>query len=484
MSDRMEINLTGTTFTDLQVWNLGSGAVYVGEIDGYPDVIEDKGHRWFDKENLVIRTASGGGGVLLSEGAGNDYLLGGESVDVGDIDGLTTRATAAAGTARTIYSTLQIINAVYEDVTLYISGKWYADNNSAEDYNWILNRPQETNDIINGSMELNQRSTPGATYTAPSTTDYTIDRFENQFSGGTIVFDVIHDTDTPDDTVNYSYKFDVTTAEAAVGAAEYCMISHKVEGYNYQKYIGNTGTLSFWVKAVKIGTYCVAFRNSGTDRTYVVEYTIHTASTWERKAITVDFDYTGGTWDTTNGIGLEIDWVIFAGTDHHCTTDTWTSTADFATANQVNGADSTDNNFWLAKIKFEPGQRATKFYSKNITEQTRDCQRYFEKTWDHDSAIGANTAVGSIIRYTSSLNNGVYTIEHNWQYKVRKRTNAGTIVTYDVTGYTADRVTLSSGVFTPSHEDQGEYGVNIRAADNAAGTAKLIQFQAYIEDEL
>ena len=35
-------------------------------------------------------------GTLLAEGAGNDFLVGGESVDVGDIDGLTTRATVAA----------------------------------------------------------------------------------------------------------------------------------------------------------------------------------------------------------------------------------------------------------------------------------------------------------------------------------------------------------------------------------------------------
>ena len=111
MANRRELNLTGEDFTDLQVWNLGASAQKLSDIDGYPDPVANSGSDWFDKEYLVIRTASGGGGTLLAEGAGNDYLLSEESVDVGDIDGLTTRCTVAAGETRTIYSKLQIINA-------------------------------------------------------------------------------------------------------------------------------------------------------------------------------------------------------------------------------------------------------------------------------------------------------------------------------------------------------------------------------------
>jgi len=482
MSNRIEINLTGTTFTDEVHYDCGATAFKLSELDGYPDPIENLGHDWFDKENLVIRTASGGGGTLLAEGAGNDYLLSEESTDVGDIYGLSTRVTAAVGSTRTIYSKIQIINATYQTGALYFSGKYYADDNSAEDYNWLLNRPQETNDIINGSMELNQRSTPGATYTAPSTGDYTIDRFENQFSGGTLVFDVIHDTDTPDDEVNYSYKFDVTTAEAAIAAAEYCIISHKIEGYNYQKYIANSGTLSFWVKAVKTGTYCVAFRNSGTDRTYIVEYKIQAASTWERKVITVDFDYSGGTWDTTSGIGLEIDFVIFAGTDHHGTADTWLSTADFATSNQVNGADSTDNNFWLAKVKFEPGSRATKFWSPNIERQIALCQRYYEKTYNHDDGLGTATSEGAVYYLETDVNNSTYTSRLSWIYKTRKR-DEPTVVTYDLAG-TINKVSLASGVFASTVSEVGETSARVSGTDTVAGTIRTIGYQATADAEL
>ncbi len=387
MSDRIELVLTGQVFTDEIHYNTGAAAFSLSELAGYPDPIENLGHDFFTKEDLVIRDTTGGGGNLLSEGAGNDYLLSEEDTD------LTTRVTEAVGSTRTVYQKIQIINVVYQDVDLYFSGKYIADSNSGEDFNWLRNRPQETNDIINGSMELNQRSTPGATYTGVSNGEYTLDRFEYQKSGGA-VHNVIHDTSTPDDTVNYSYKLDCTTTEAAVAAGDFTIITHKIEGYNYQKYIGNTATLSFWIKAVKVGIYCVAFRNSGLDRTYIVEYEIFEASTWERKIITVDFDYTGGTWNTTNGIGLEIDWVVVAGTDHHGAAGNWLSTADVATSNQVNGADNTANNFWLAKVKFEPGDRATKFWSPGIREEITNCQRYFQKSYYITTAIGTNTQTG------------------------------------------------------------------------------------------
>ena len=37
MSNRIEITLTGVSFSDHQVWNLGAAAVKLSEVDGYPD---------------------------------------------------------------------------------------------------------------------------------------------------------------------------------------------------------------------------------------------------------------------------------------------------------------------------------------------------------------------------------------------------------------------------------------------------------------
>ncbi len=480
MSNRIEINLTGIVFTDEIHYNVGAAAFKLSDtITPYPDPIENAGSDFFTKEDLVIRDTTGGGGNLLAEGAGNDYLLSEEDTD------LTTRVTAAVGSTRTVYQKIQIINAVYQDVDLYFSGKYIADSNSGEDFNWIRNRPQETNDIINGSMELNQRSTPGATYTGVADGEYTLDRFEYQLSGGA-VHNVIHDSSFVPDGVNYSYKLDCTTTEAVVAAGDYTIVSTKIEGYNYQKYIGNTATLSFEVANVKTGIYCVAFRNSGTDRTYIVEYEIHEASTIERKIITVDFDYTGGTWNTTNGTGLEIDWVVVAGTDHHGAADIWLSTADFATSNQVNGADNTANNFWLAKVKFEPGDRATKFWSPDIREEVANCQRFYEKTYGIEIAPGTVTTAGEIFIQISAVASADHSIDTPWFFKVSKRTIAPTIQTYETTAGVANRVRMAAGVVTPSNKILGlsDQLTNIAAPNGAASTNRLLRFQATAEDEL
>ncbi len=463
MSNRIEINLTGVTFTDEIHYNVGAAAFKLSDtITPYPDPIENAGSDFFTKEDLVIRDTTGGGGNLLSEGAGNDYLLSEEDTD------LTTRVTAAVGSTRTVYQKIQIINAVYQDVDLYFSGKYIADSNSGEDFNWLRNRPQETNDIINGSMELNQRSSPGATYTGVSDGEYTLDRFEYQRSGGA-VHNVIHDSSFVPDGVNYSYKLDCTTTEA-VAAGDYTIVSTKIEGYNYQKYIGNTATLSFEVANVKTGIYCVAFRNSGIDRTYIVEYEIHEASTIERKIITVDFDYTGGTWNTTNGVGLEIDWVVVAGTDHHGAADTWLSTADVATSNQVNGADNTANNFWLAKVKFEPGDRATKFWSPGIREEISNCQRYYEVQGGITNSIIAT-------QYATA---GAISVGISIAYNTTKRTNTPTVTkngTWSVVNCAQPTVSAVSGTTYSLIANSSALGNCLYAPDSTDDTIT-------IEDEL
>ena len=141
MSSRIEINLTGVTFTDERHDDVGAAAFKLSDIGtAYPDIIENRGHDFFTQQDLVIRDASGGGGNLLALGAGNDYLLSEEDTS------LTTRVTAAVGSTRTVYQKIQIINAAYQAGDLYFSGKYIADSNSAEDYNWNIDRVKTVDD--------------------------------------------------------------------------------------------------------------------------------------------------------------------------------------------------------------------------------------------------------------------------------------------------------------------------------------------------
>ena len=250
------------------------------------------------------------------------------------------------------------------------------------------------NAIINGDFNVWQRGTSFASAVHGS---YPVDRFIYSNTGGIAsVHTVSQDTDVPTQSQsghlsNYSLKVDCTTADASITATKSAGIQYRIEGFNFAPFVGRTVTLSFWVKATKIGIYCIAFRNTGPDRAYVTEYTINVANTWEKKTITFIINPSGGTWNYTNSVGISIFWVISAGSNFYTTKDAWQTGNYFCTSNQVNGVDSTDNNFWLSQVQFELGSAATPFEYEQFGTTLRRCQRYFEKNYDTTTAPGTSS---------------------------------------------------------------------------------------------
>ena len=266
---------------------------------------------------------------------------------------------------------------------------------------------ERDNLIINGDMTIFQR---GSSFTSPASGDFSADRW-SMFKVGTMVTNVLVEADIPTvlesgHTSWVSLKHDVTTADAAIAAGDLYKATYKVEGHDARQLYDNYGTLSFWVKAVKAGIYCVSFRNSAGDRSYVVEYTINAASTWEKKTITVNFNESTGTWVQSTGTGIDIGFALACGSTYQTTADAWQTGAYLATSNQVNGVDSTDNNFWLSQVKLEKGQIATPFVSSPIADELTRCKRYFETFLRGASIVelssGNNhstTSIRSTLRY-------------------------------------------------------------------------------------
>ncbi len=113
MPAKMDINLTGATFTDELHADVGASAF---EID----------HDFFTQSDLVIRTAAAGGGTLLVEGVGDDYTLSEEDTFL------------SGATSETVYRLITIVNVTYQTGDLYFSGKYIADANEAEDINDLI----------------------------------------------------------------------------------------------------------------------------------------------------------------------------------------------------------------------------------------------------------------------------------------------------------------------------------------------------------
>ena len=239
------------------------------------------------------------------------------------------------------------------------------------------NMVNNKNVIINGDMEISQR---GTSFAAVANGDYCLDRF-TYGKVGTMVHTITQDTDVPTladtgHTSKHSLKVDCTTIDATIAAGDVCKMDYKVEGYDYFPLVGKTVTLSFKVKATKIGIYCVSFTNANSDRSYIVEYEVLVTDTWENKTVTVLLDETGGTWDYINGVGVNINFALACGSTFHAAADAWQTGLYFATSNQVNACDSTDNNFWLSQVKLEIGSGATDFVSRPYAEELALCKRY------------------------------------------------------------------------------------------------------------
>jgi len=229
------------------------------------------------------------------------------------------------------------------------------------------------NRIINGAMTIAQRGTSFIGVTSA----YTLDRWQAvEDSDGAIT--VSQQSDVPSNNeFQSSLLLAVTTADTTIGAAQYSGLAQIIEGYNVRDLIGRTFTLSFWVRSSKTGIHCISFRNDGADRSYVAEYTINAANTWEQKSITVSGGLiTAGTWNWINGIGLRVFFMCAAGSTWQTTAGAWQTGNFIATANQVNCLDTIGNIFAITGVQLEPGSVATPFEQRPYGMELALCQRY------------------------------------------------------------------------------------------------------------
>ena len=238
------------------------------------------------------------------------------------------------------------------------------------------------NIIINGGMDIAQRSTSVASITTGAY--HTIDRFRTQINTlGT--FTQSQSTDVPSGQgFSKSLKMDCTTADASPSAGDYLLIDQAIEAQNLQYLsFGNSSakslTLSFWVKSNKTGTYIVWFFQPDGSRTISKSYTINSASTWEKKSITIDGD-TSGTINNDNGEGLRVAFYLGAGSDTTSGTlaTSWESDTQANRAvGQVNLADSTSNEWYITGVQLEAGTTASDFEFLPFDVNYQRCARYY-----------------------------------------------------------------------------------------------------------
>lgn len=248
------------------------------------------------------------------------------------------------------------------------------------------------NVIINGNPIIWQR---GPTGNVTNDSKFGADRWKLGNGSTTSVLQMSQSGEVPTAAQSGVYGYEssimilVDTADAALAAGEYATIRQIVEGYNIRRLWGKNITLSFWVRSPTAGVYCVSLTNSGSDRTYLAEYTIDLANTWEFKSITIPMQdvAAGGTWDFQNGAGLGVSFCLGTGATYQGVAG-WQAGNYFGTANQVNFIATGAAEFRISLIQLEEGSIATPFELRDFSEELAMCQRYYEKSYPYAVAVG------------------------------------------------------------------------------------------------
>lgn len=257
------------------------------------------------------------------------------------------------------------------------------------------------NIIHNGAMEINQRKGYLGSGTYTSGIQFVVDRFyisEGITNTKNVSYAQVIDATVPD-TSGFEFREVLSltnNASVTVVGTDSFEIFHNIEGPDMRGVLSKTCAFSFWVNSSLTGTYSMAVRNGAGNRSYVDDYTINVANTWERKEFSIDFSgESPANWLLDAGnIGALVNLSLGAGAT--------IETATLGSFQAGNYRQSTSGTDWIATngatfkavgFKMEIGASATDFNRAGVTyaEEVSLLKRYYEKSYELATAPAAVT---------------------------------------------------------------------------------------------
>ena len=256
--------------------------------------------------------------------------------------------------------------------------------------------------IINGAMQVAQRTTSAATTTGI----FVVDRFKSAIVGSDEASTTAQITLTSSDTGPWAKGFrnalQVTNGNQTSGAGDgdTQQITYMVEaqdiaqsGWDYtsaSSYI----TLSFWVKSsVAQNFYGYLRSEDGTKQLYAFETGSLSANTWTKVTKTVPGN-SNIQIDNNNEGGFLICLYAFEGADKTDSGQGLNSWGAYSSSSRTPVSTSTwwttnDATFALTGVQLEVGDTATDFEHRTIADEEIRCQRYFVMVaYGNESAAG------------------------------------------------------------------------------------------------
>jgi len=235
------------------------------------------------------------------------------------------------------------------------------------------------NRIINGDMRIAQRGTAAVTVNS-TTAQFPVDRFFGQGQSTDGVFTLQQSSTVPTGFTN-SVVATVTTTDTSVGATQFYLFAHNIEGLNVSDLGWGTAnaktiTISFWTRSSLTGTFGGVVTNNAFDRSYPFTYTISVANTWEQKTITIAGD-TSGTWLTTNGVGFRVFWGLGVGSTYSGTAGAWAGATYFSATGATSVIGTLNATWYITGVQLEVGSVVTPFERRDYGRELAMCQRYY-----------------------------------------------------------------------------------------------------------
>ena len=255
-----------------------------------------------------------------------------------------------------------------------------ADSSAATGLRYQADYAAGKNKIINANMVIDQRNA-GSSVTLTASAPYLVDRWIGlEDTDG--VMTAQQDSTAPSGFAK-SLKFTTTTADASLSAAQQTRTQQFIEGNNIADFAFGTAaaktvTLSFWVRSSLTGTFAGSLREYNATRSYVFNYSISAANTFEYKTITIPGD-TSGTWATSNLGGAAVIFDLGSGSNYQATANTWSAGSFFSTSGATSVIGTLNATWYVTGVQLEIGSVATAFQTMtgNIQGELAACQRYF-----------------------------------------------------------------------------------------------------------
>ncbi len=278
------------------------------------------------------------------------------------------------------------------------------------------------NKIINGGMNIDQRNAGASqTITAAAALAYTVDRWYAYCTGANVTGQQVTSTGTTASPSQNAYRFTGAASVTAIGFGQ------RIEAVNCYDLANTTATLS------------VLLANSVLTTVTWTAYYANTANTFGTLASPTVTQIATGTFTVSSTL------------TQYTTNISIPAAATTGIQILFTVGAQTSGTWTIGNVQLEAGAAATPFERKTYSEQYAQCQRYYEKSYDDGTALGAAARNG----ISGSYNNGVAASMLTVFFKVSKRAaptvsywdgagNASKISSYNGTAWT-DNITATGG---------------------------------------